>query len=112
MSVGERLDEALRREVREETGLDVKVGPPFYSQIYAYRKSSGRSVPTVEIDFLCTSVSTRAPRPDPVEHVAFTWAGARAVERLRPPPLLRPVLKAAFRLRPDDAGKATRRSAT
>jgi 8-oxo-dGTP diphosphatase len=96
VSSGERLEEALRREVREETGLGVKVGPPFYAQLYGYRRSSGRTVPTVEVDYFCTLRTARAPRLDPAEHVEFAWAGARAVERLSPPRQLAPVLRAAF----------------
>ncbi len=30
LTPGERFDESLRREVKEETGLEVKIGKPFF----------------------------------------------------------------------------------
>jgi 8-oxo-dGTP diphosphatase len=49
VDVEEAPQEALRREIREETGLDVSVGEPF--NVFTFRKQTGEF--KVGITFLC-----------------------------------------------------------
>jgi ADP-ribose pyrophosphatase YjhB (NUDIX family) len=60
--VGERLDAAIVREVREETGLDVDVGPVVEVLDRVRRVDDGRvQFHYVLVDFLCRPVpGTRA----------------------------------------------------
>lgn len=78
---GESLQQALLREVREETRLSVRVGQPFYAWSYAYPGRRGGKVPTVEIDFHCALTSERVPRLDPEEHVEFVWVRRRDLSK-------------------------------
>ncbi len=93
---GEDLVAALRREVREETGLRVAVGRPFYGSIYPYRSRRGTTVPTLDVDFLCVPLSPREPTVDPAELSEHRWVSAREVPRARMAALLVKVLRAAF----------------
>lgn len=70
---GETLEEALIREVKEETGFDVVVGRPFHAWSYRLPSRLGRLVPTVEIDFQCRGATTSTPRLDAGEHTGFAW---------------------------------------
>jgi 8-oxo-dGTP diphosphatase len=53
---GQRFDESLRREVREETGLDVQVGQPFH--VDEWRPVvRGEQWQVVGVYFACTAAS-------------------------------------------------------
>ena len=66
------LVEALKREVREETGLEIEVGKPFavwYNAFPAHHKYAGKKV--YLIAFKCEYVSGDIILSD--EHNKFTW---------------------------------------
>jgi 8-oxo-dGTP diphosphatase len=86
---GETLVEALRREVREETRLPVKIGRPFHAWTYGVR---GR---VVEVDFLGRTTSRLVPRLNPREHSEFAWVGREKVGRYGGQPI-HPCLRPAF----------------
>ena len=89
----ESLADALRREVREEPGLEIEVGPLLEANtgyrwarveiVYAYRLVGGRPVPTGELDEIRAFAPSELPplRADQrglVErHAAAAWAWAR-----------------------------------
>jgi mutator protein MutT len=93
---GERLESALRREVREETGLEIRVGPPFYAWEYQYPKKGGRRVDTIEIDFHCSARSRRAPLLDPREHSQFDWVAREDLGQYRTDAVLDKLHRRAF----------------
>jgi 8-oxo-dGTP diphosphatase len=68
----EDFDEALRREVREETGLEIKIGKPF---VRWFRKGSPDSEfagkPFFIIGFFCKADSGDIILSD--EHTAYHW---------------------------------------
>lgn len=73
VEVGETPIRALRREIREETGLTSVVGQPFWTEFFDYPIARGRSVRSIEIDFFCTTRSSALPKLDPREHSQFAW---------------------------------------
>jgi mutator protein MutT len=66
VEVGETLVEAVRREVREETGLDVRIGPVVEVLDRIHRSDDGRvEFHYVLVDYLCAPASgTLAPCSD------------------------------------------------
>lgn len=93
---GEDILDALRREVREETGFSVSIGRPFYACNWKYPRGGGRSSPTVEVDFLCSVRSTGPPRLDPSEHTESAWIQHYDPARHPAPTLLRKIIRAAL----------------
>lgn len=67
---GEHFDESLRREVKEETGLDIEIGKPFFVN-EAWPVVGDEQWQIVRIFFECTSKSDKVVlSPD---HDAFLW---------------------------------------
>lgn len=60
LELGETMAEGVRREVREETGLDVEVGELIEAFERVYRDETGRvRFHFVILDFLCRTVSAK-----------------------------------------------------
>jgi 8-oxo-dGTP diphosphatase len=93
---GEGLLTALRREIREETGFAVKVIRPFHAGTFDYPMPNGGHVPTVEVDFLCSTKSKSPPRLAPDEHTDYAWVARYDPRKFPAPPLLRAIIRKAF----------------
>ncbi|MEK7615643.1 MAG: NUDIX hydrolase [Patescibacteria group bacterium] len=70
MEVGQRFDESLLREVKEETGLEVKIGKPFF--VNEWRPVvRGEQWQIVGIFFECTTASETVTLSQ--DHDKFEW---------------------------------------
>ena len=67
---GQRFDESLLREIKEETGLDVKIGKPFFANEWR-PIVRGEQWHIVGIFFLCNAVSDSIILSD--DHEEFKW---------------------------------------
>ena len=76
LDLGESLADAARREVKEETGLDVEVGPIIETFDRVHRDEQGRiRYHFVIVDFVCWSASGDAVAGSDAEAVAWVTAG-------------------------------------
>jgi ADP-ribose pyrophosphatase YjhB (NUDIX family) len=80
LNLGESLRDAVRREVKEETGLDVELGPIVETFDRIHRDADGRiRYHFVIVDYVCWSASGDAVAGSDAEDVA--WVTATDVER-------------------------------
>ena len=96
VEVGESLEEGLRREIREETGL--RAGPlrPYYGSMFTTRGRDGRPVQIVAVNFVGHALGSAVPRLAPLEHDRFAWVGRRQLGRYRVARGIVPAARAAF----------------
>jgi 8-oxo-dGTP diphosphatase len=67
VQAGEELADALRREVREETGLEIEIGAPV--RVWLSRRHA--PAPSYIVGFLCRYLSGEVVLSD--EHDSFRW---------------------------------------
>lgn len=84
--------QALKREVKEETGLDIEVGKPFYSWFYQFgqdHRNAGKLI--YVIGFHCTYLGGEVILSD--EHDRFEWVSKRDYHRFNGEPSYEEALK-------------------
>jgi len=69
---GEGPQEAVVREIREETGLDAKPEGPFYATHYM-TKSRKMERHTIEISYIINLRERRTIKLSPREHTDYAW---------------------------------------
>lgn len=71
---GQRFDESLKREVREETGLEITMEKPFHVSEW-WPQVNGEQLQIVGIFFKCTSDSDRVVLSE--DHDSYLWIEPR-----------------------------------
>lgn len=82
LEFGEELEDCLRREIREETGLAVQVEELLYANTFLTHP--WRQV--VVVNYLCGSAEEKVTLSR--EHTDFVWADKEKLISLLPPPVL------------------------
>ena len=96
---GEGLEDALVREVREETGFDVSVGPPIFAWVHSTRTTKGRKLTSIIVCYECHTLAKGPPRLDPEEHTESAWVARDELSRYSLPPKWSKAIKRAFELK-------------
>lgn len=94
---GEGLEDALRREVHEETGLPIIIGQPFHVSTFDVNQKSGKGETIVAIEFLCMTPSREPVRLAPEEHAEFAWVRRGDLKEYRLMPSFVRAIPDAFR---------------
>lgn len=86
---GEKLEDALRREVKEETGLDIEIDRPFFAdESQPHPVVRGEEWQIIKIYFACRAKAGEVHLSD--DHEALVWIGpgeyknAGLIENLHP----------------------------
>ena len=93
---GETLTKAARREAREETGFDVRVGSLFHAEVFRTLSRRGKIRPTVGVYFHCAAPGRKEPKIDSQEHTEFAWVRVSELGDYPTVPHLERTVRAAF----------------
>lgn len=73
---GETLEEGLRREVREEIGAEIEVGPLIDAFTYTSEDTF-----KAELVYLCELVEDQEPVLNPDDHSEFLWLNSSEIDK-------------------------------
>jgi 8-oxo-dGTP diphosphatase len=93
---GETLAQGARREVREETGYEIKIGPLFHAELFGTISKRGKIRPTVGVYFHCAAPARKPPHLDDEEHTEYAWVRVSELEDYPTAPYLTRAVRAAF----------------
>lgn len=88
--IGESLDECLRRELKEELGIDITPGSLFHIIRHEYPEK------IVELHFFCCAIQSGAPQMLGCEE--WRWVAATDLPNFEFPPADRPIIEMLQRL--------------
>jgi 8-oxo-dGTP diphosphatase len=93
---GESLARAARREVREETGVAVRIGPMYHAEVFGSFSRGGKIRPTVGVFFHCRAPKVERLRLDRNEHSEYAWVALDDLRDYPTVPYLSRAVRAAF----------------
>lgn len=93
---GENIETTLRREIKEECGLDVEVGFPMAVSDY-YMKDDKKDTQRVEIVFLCKLVNPTRTIILSHEHSEYKWVSPNKINNLELSSYMRNIINDALR---------------
>ncbi len=92
VSFGEEPKKALEREVKEETGFEIRILQPY--KVWSYVKGNFH---LFGITFICEYLSGKEKLSD--EHVEHKWVGKEDIKKLDVPKWFKEELEEAFKIK-------------
>ncbi len=103
----ESLSRAARRETKEETGFDVRLGSVFHVEVFSSLSRSGKMRQTVGVYYHCKAPVKKVPHLDTEEHTDYAWVSRDELASYPTMPFLDRTIRAAFRTRDFKAGPSS-----
>jgi len=97
--VGESLPRGAKRETKEETGFEVRVGRVFHAEVFSSLSKRGKMRRTVGIYFHCVAPARKTPQLDPEEHSEYAWVALADLNDYPTIPYLSRTIRTAFATR-------------
>ncbi len=93
---GENIEKTLRREIKEECGLDVEVGFPIAVSDY-YMKDDNKEIQRIEIVFLCKLLNPAQTMLLSHEHSEYKWVSSNKISNLKLSSYMKNIVNNALR---------------
>lgn len=93
---GENMEKTLRREIKEECGLDAEVGFPLAVSDY-YMQDDKKEIQRVEIIFLCKLLNLAQTVVVSREHSEYKWVSSNKINSSKPSSYMRNIVTTALK---------------